>query len=76
MDSSLSRKCLLSWSRTDPLASGLVLIQVYGLEFQEGSAGDYSVYESWEKTPEQLVEMITFSGVRNLQLCELSDGSA
>lgn len=51
----------------------MVMKQVYGLEFYEGSSGNYTVYNKWEGSPQQLQEMITFDGVKSLKVCELSD---
>ncbi|CAM9977168.1 unnamed protein product [Ectocarpus fasciculatus] len=44
--------------------------EVYGTVWP-GNSPTYSVYEAWHDTPEQLLEMATFSGIEGVQKCSV-----
>lgn len=47
----------------------VAVLQVYGVEYDGEDPQNYTVYKKWQDTPEQLLEMVTYSGIKGLRRC-------
>lgn len=43
--------------------------QVYGVRWCKGGPEDYVVYQDWNASADQLLEMLTYEGIDGLQRC-------
>eukprot|EP00904_Undaria_pinnatifida_P004120 jgi/Undpi1/13709/HiC_scaffold_9.g03362.m1 len=48
-------------------------VEVYGIEWGEQPQRSYTPYEKWSDSDKQLLEMVTFDGVKGLKRCTIDD---
>ena len=66
-----TRVCLFSDRVVRPRLS-LVKRQVYGIEWGNAKPS-YTPYERWSDSDKQLLEMVTFDGIKKLKRCAITD---
>lgn len=48
--------------------------EIYGIDWGNDKAVDYTVYEAWHDTPPQLMEIVSYDDVKGLQRCTVHGG--